>query len=70
MMEMEAEKGVCRTYGRGAGEREYRPIPVARNRRRGRRAVHGLWRRRGDRRLGRDAVPQAAAGVARPVAPP
>lgn len=30
----EMEKGFRRTYGRGAGEREYRPIPLAKNKRR------------------------------------
>ena len=33
-MTAETEKGLRRTYGYGAGEREYRPIPMARNRRR------------------------------------
>lgn len=28
------EKGYRRTYGRGAGEREYRPIPLVKNKRR------------------------------------
>lgn len=33
MME-EMKKGYQRTYGRGAGERQYRPIPLVKNKRR------------------------------------
>lgn len=30
----EMEKGHRRTYGRGSGERQYRPIPLVKNKRR------------------------------------